>query len=557
MLAIYCRISREKEDGKDRSINDQKQSGIELAEREDLDYNIYIDQGYSGNLKKIEERPRLSQLVDDIIEGKITSVYAYDQSRLERNPQVRFLLNDIFKKNNIKLFTSTGVIDLNDMESEMLGDMVSIMNQYYVKITKKKIKSVLHRNAKEGKAHSSIYPYGYSKDLNNYLVIEDRESEIVKRIFDNSLNGIGTNKIAENLNSENVPTRYNIIGKGVVKTKNKQTGKVTVTNKSDIKWSGNSVRGIIKNTIYKGERKFGGNIYESPIIIEPTYWKKVNDNLVNNRNNSGKKVNHKYLLKGLLECGICGRNMYGRTRENKRDHYYMCSSKRLKDLKCNNRSINIDFIEKFIWEVVLEDVYVVNELEKARNQDNNIENLEKEKTLVEKHISSLAKEIDKINKLAIEGILDTKEVLKEKKTRNIKIDENQTILNNLNDDIKFEIKALKLRETIGFDKNKIKKDTPYNKRRELIFKYISRIFIKYNESIKFYYISVNFNTKSGEQNYAFSSNRNRMRNFIDNGENYLTDKEKELIAVGVEVDEHKLIEYLEKNEKSKHFSTKR
>ena len=115
-----------------------------------------------------------------------------------------------------------------------------------------------------------------------------------------------------------------------------------------------------------------------------------------NRNNSGKKVNHKYLLKGLLECGICGRNMYGRTRENKKDHYYMCSSKRLKELKCSNRSINIDFIEKFIWEVVLEDVYVVNELEKEGNQDNKIENLKKEKTLVEKEISSLSKEIVRV-----------------------------------------------------------------------------------------------------------------------------------------------------------------
>lgn len=557
MLGIYCRISREKEEGKDRSVNDQKQSGIELAKRKGLNYKVYIDQGYSGNLKKIEDRPNLSQMVDDVIEGKITCIYAYDQSRLERNPQVRFLLNDIFKKNDIKLFTSTGVIDLNDMESEMLGDMVSIMNQYYVKITKKKIKSVLHRNAKEGKAHSSIYPYGYTKDLNNYLIVEDSEAEVVKRIFDNSLSGLGTNKIAENLNSENIPTRYNLIGKGVVKTKNKQTGKITITNKSDIKWSGNSVRGIIKNTIYKGERNFGGNIYECPVIIEPAYWEKVNNNLVKNRNNSGKKVNHKYLLKGLLECGICGRNMYGRTRENKKDHYYMCSSKRLKKLKCSNRSINIDFIEKFIWEVVLEDVYVVNELEKEENQDNKIETLEKEKILVEKKITSLSKEVDKINKLAIEGVLDAKEVIKEKKSRNVKIDENQVILNNIIKDIDFELEAIKLRRTIGFDKNKIKEGTPYNKRRELIFKYISRIFIKYNESIKFYYISVNFKTKTGEQNYAFSSNRNRMKKFVETGENYLTNEDKESIVRGLEINEGKLTEYLERNESINNFSAER
>jgi hypothetical protein len=39
----------------------------------------------------------------------------------------------------------------------MMGDLISIMNQYYVKITKQKIKSVPMK-CKEGKAHSSIYP---------------------------------------------------------------------------------------------------------------------------------------------------------------------------------------------------------------------------------------------------------------------------------------------------------------------------------------------------------------------------------------------------------------
>lgn len=245
MLGIYCRISVEKEEGVDRSINDQMQSGIELAKTKGLEYEVYIDRGYSGDLNTIEQRPSLYRMTEDILGGKLTSVYVYDQSRLERNPQVRLMLNDILRGNNISLFTSTGVIDLNDMQSQLIGDIVSVMNQHYVRLTKKKIKSVLHRNAKEGKAHSSIYPYGYTKDDNNFLIIEEEEAEIVKRIYNDSLNGIGTNKIAENLNAENIPTRYNKIGKGVIRTKNKFTGEITTKEKKDIKWSGNSVRGII------------------------------------------------------------------------------------------------------------------------------------------------------------------------------------------------------------------------------------------------------------------------------------------------------------------------
>jgi len=545
MLGIYCRISVDKEEGKDRSIHDQRESGIELAKREGLEFETYIDQGYSGNLHLIEQRPSLARMVDDIIEGKITTVYAYDQSRLERNPQVRFLLNNIFRENQIQLYTSTGIIDLNDMESEMLGDMVSIMNQYYVKLTKKKIKSVLHRNAKEGKVHSSIYPYGYTKDENNYLIIDEEEAIIVKRIYNDSLNGIGTNKIAENLSSENVPTRYNKIGEGVIRTKNKYTGEITTTKKSDIKWSGNSVRGIIKNTIYKGVRKFGGEIYESPIIIEPKFWQKVNENLKKNRNNSGKKVNHKYLLKGVLECGVCGRNMYGRTRTNKHDHYYMCSSKRYKDINCGNRSINIDFIEKFLWEVVLEDAYVIDELEKENKEDDIIDKLNEEKKEIEKQLSSLNKEISKVNQLAIDGFFNVGEAILQKENRNKKIDEFQIILNNLNEEIEFQLKAIELRKTAGFDIDKVRTDTPFNRRKELISKYINRVFIRYDKSIKFYYIAVKFNTKTGQQNYAFSSNPHRMKKFIQTGDYEITDEEKELIVNGVEIDNDGLNDYIE------------
>ena len=75
MIAIYCRISREKEAGKDRSINDQKLSGIELAKKLNILYRVYIDEGISGTLP-INERPALSDLISDSVYDSVcTSVY--------------------------------------------------------------------------------------------------------------------------------------------------------------------------------------------------------------------------------------------------------------------------------------------------------------------------------------------------------------------------------------------------------------------------------------------------------------------------------------------------
>ncbi|WP_053069189.1 recombinase family protein [Bizionia psychrotolerans] len=494
MLGIYCRISKEKEEGKDRSINDQKELGIQKAKELGLEYKFFIDEGYSGTLENINDRPEFSKLIDDIQDGLITSVYAYDQSRIERNPQVRFVIKKILRENGIKLYTYNGFVDLEDDQSEMLGDIVSIMNQYYVKLTTRKVKSVLHRNAKEGKAHSSIYPYGYAKDENGYLVIDEEEAKIVKRVYSDSLNGIGMNKIAENLSAEGVLTRYNKIGKGVIKTKNKYTGEITTTKKTDITWSGNSVRGIIKNTIYKGVRNFGGKQYDSPIIIEPDYWQTVNENLKKNRNNSGKKVSHKYLLKGVLECGVCGRNMYGRTRTNKKDNYYLCSSKRYKKLNCGNRSINIDVIEQYVWHIVLRD----KDIRKERAEKSN-EEKEMKIIMLKDKIESLKGELLRIDgkiKNAIKLALDfegDKRLIQE--AQNLRVEELDVKLNlkNAIDELDFERKSDTLvKEFIKDIRNSESYNAPFNKRLELIKKYITRIGIHYNPEVQFFFLAINF-----------------------------------------------------------------
>ncbi|MGO4819511.1 recombinase zinc beta ribbon domain-containing protein [Flavobacterium sp. W22_SRS_FP1] len=346
MLGIYCRITKEKEVGKDRSIDEQKQSGIELANRLNLSYKIYVDEGVSGSLSIIK-RPALNLLLDDIYCGEIHSIYVYDQSRLERLPEARSALKKVFKDENITLYNESGIVG-TDIETEFQGDLLSVINNFQIKLMAKKIKAVLRRNLINGKVHS-IPNYGYKKGIGNLMVIDEEQSEIVKRIYDLSLKGIGTNKIAELLNKDGIKTKYNLINKGTISVKNKYTNEITTRNKSEVKWNGGTIRNILTNTTYKGVRTFGGVDYSCPAIFEDIYWQKVNVNLKTNSNNSGKVATYNYLLKGLLRCGKCGRNYYGKTRADKSDHFYMCSSKRKKEDNCGNRSVNIDVLDMLIW----------------------------------------------------------------------------------------------------------------------------------------------------------------------------------------------------------------
>lgn len=350
MLGIYARISKEKEET-DRSIEDQIQTGVELAEKLNLTYRIYREaDGTSGSLP-IDKRPELKRLVDDILSNEINAVYAFDQSRLERNVETNFILKRLFKDFQIKLYFQGG-LQAQSLETDLAGDIISRVNQYYLEITKKKIKSVLNRNAKEGRRFSFIQ-FGYMEGKDKKLVINEEEAEIVKTIFALSLEGMGTAKIAEELNRKEILTRYNQ-KEGTYRVVNKYTKEVSIRQKKDVKWKGGTIRNIITNPIYKGERRWNENTYPVPPIFEEWYWQKVNDNLKNNSNNRGKRVEHSYLLKGLLRCGKCGSNYYGRTRVAKdgkkpKDNYYTCSSKRKGEQNCGNGSVNIEALDNLIW----------------------------------------------------------------------------------------------------------------------------------------------------------------------------------------------------------------
>ena len=411
MLGIYCRISGKKEEGKDRSIEDQKQLGIIKAKELGLEYQLFIDEGITAFDENAENRPAFWKMLGAVTEGTISAVFAYDQSRFERHPQVRNLIKKKFKKHRIKWFTHIeGQIDLNNIESELFGDIMSLFNNYFVTLTKRKVESVLKRRVTEGKAHG-INAYGYSRDENGILIIDEEEARTVKLIFDLSLKGMGTRSIANYLDEQNVLTRYNKIEKGEIKFRNKYTDKITIRSKTEIKWAGNTVRNIITNSIYYGKRMYGTtndvkNSYDVPAIFNEGYWQMVNDNLKTNKNNFGKKIVHSYLLKGLIRCDCCGRNMYGRTRASKKDHYYMCSSKRIKTEICSNRSINIDRLDDFIWTILFGKENFITRLENEITKESPIkEKLISEISFEKKKLEAFKTEKQKSISLCIKGII--------------------------------------------------------------------------------------------------------------------------------------------------------
>ena len=479
MLGIYVRISRDREG--EVSTQDQLKIGKQLAKKLNIKFKLYEDKGISGTLGA-DDRPALNDLINDIESGKIIKVFAYDQSRLEREPQIRFYLLKLFEEYNIELYYETGLVS-NDIEAQAFGTIYSVFNNLQVKISRKKIISVLKYNAENGKVHA-LPPYAYYKDSNNKYAINYEQAEVIKEIYALSLSGVGTNKIAEILNKRGVLTKYNLIGKGTLITTNKKhkLKRVVTKNKADIKWTGNSVRGILYNKFYAGIRLFKGVEYEVPKIIDLDYWQLVNDNLKNNRNNSGKSVEHKYLLKGVLTCSICNRNYYGRSRVSLKDNAYVCSSKRYKDLICGNRGINITILDKLVWYYIENNEinYVINYI-----QDNSTDSIINEKELLKTQLNNelkkVKKEYNNLISLVETGLLNAIDI-KDRFNKNKDTEEDIKIkINNLSNEISI------LKSSV-YDNINIPTEVDFNSKKEIVNQLINNIEILFKDD--FYYVKI-------------------------------------------------------------------
>lgn len=348
MLGIYIRVSKRKKEGEDTSKITQLKNGIALANILKLDWEKYEDDGISGTKDEIGDRPEFARMIRDIEKKKITAVYTQYQDRLERNSDVWNLFKTIILKNGCGWYPSGIKTDLKDPQAVFTAQIMSASNALYAALTGTRVRESIRRRAEEGKFRG-LKAYGYMQDKDTgKFIINTKEAEVIVRIFKESLEGTGVYQIAKGLNEDNIKTRYQGF-EGDTKRKDPFTGKVTKHDKQKVRWRGNVVHDIIKNPIYKGEKWIKDVMYTVDKIIEPEIWEKVNNNLIANKKNVGKKTQYKYLLNDLITCSSCGRKFVGKKRISSSDNSYKCKGKIYPHPDCSvSRGININKLDSFI-----------------------------------------------------------------------------------------------------------------------------------------------------------------------------------------------------------------
>lgn len=494
-LGIYARQSREKETT--GSIDDQISQGIIKATELGLEYQVYIDRGESAAHDTLNNRHEFMRLMQDIKNGIITAVFVYDESRLTRNQTTKLIIKSVFSEHNIKVHTKIeGVIDFNDSDNEFMSDIRTLFASKFVKDTSKKIKGVLRNRAAEGKAHTGILkPFGYTSDKDKNLILHDEEAQVIKEIYSLCLLGYGTGRIAEKLNEDGIETKGRKLLKNGIRKENRFTKEIKHIPNSELVWVGNTVLSILKNSIYKGERKYQDEIFKAPAIVSEEVWNKAQLQIGKNKKQTGK-IKYKYLLRGLCSCGRCGSNFVGRTRESKKDHYYYCSSKIQKHKRCGIRSINIDYLDELIWSIITNSKaivpYALKKVDELKSPDSiktlclhkeqindKLRQYEKDKvkiiSLFKKDLLS-EEEVDKDLKKIKESVLKHREDLSLVESQLVEHDTFKGIFNEMDE---FQNQLQSVANTID-----------YNLKSTLVRSFVDNILINYCENDEVYTIDV-------------------------------------------------------------------
>ncbi|MEB3428620.1 recombinase family protein [Citroniella saccharovorans] len=340
ITALYERLSRDDElEGESNSIVNQKKILEEYASKNNLTNIIHFtDDGISGTQF---DRPGFMEMMNGVNQGNIGCIIVKDMSRLGRDYLKVGQCMEILRQKGVRLIAINDNVDSFYREDDFTP-FRNIMNEWYARDTSRKIQSTFRSKGESGKHTASTPPYGYIKDEKdkNKWIVDEKAAEIVRRIFNLTMDGAGPYKIAKILEADkiDIPAYHQQkMGYGLHQSKNFE---------HPYRWCSSTIASILKKQEYLGHTvnfktrkhfkdKKSKYVSEDNWLIfenthEPIIDQETFDNVQRIRGNVKRYPDgwgEYHPLTGLMYCADCGSKMYvHRTSNYKNIPYYTCSA---------------------------------------------------------------------------------------------------------------------------------------------------------------------------------------------------------------------------------------
>ena len=379
-VGLYLRVSKEDDNASESNSIKSQRIILNSYIKENEELNLvgeYVDDGFSGTNFK---RPSFLKMIEDVKNGKINTVVVKDLSRFGRNyGEVSEYLEVLFPILNVRFISLGDQLDNKDNLNE-IDDIVvfkNVINDLYAKEISKKVKAINSLKRQNNEFVGGLAPYGYKLNKYNKFEINEETANIVKEIFELTLQGVCKSDIIKSLNDRKIKTPLSSL-------KNEQTDK---------KWNTRIIDRILKNDTYVGvltqnkRKKISYKIKKSyetkkeewqvienhhPKIISKEHFDVV-QNILKGNYTSGSNF-----LTNFLKCNDCGNTMTIRKSKNKT--YFNCSTY-IRKKECFSHSISKDKVIEVLKDKFKEDIslkLLMDNIEMIKVIDeNNIEVIDK------------------------------------------------------------------------------------------------------------------------------------------------------------------------------------
>lgn len=402
IAGLYPRVSTDDQVREGFSLDEQEKEMKKLCMYKNYQiYKVYREEGVSA---KNMNRPKFQEMIQDLKDGKINRIIVYKLDRLTRSIQDLEVICKLIEKYHCSLDSVSEEINTGTATGVFFIRMTTILAQLEIERTSERTKFGLKGAAKNGHFCGKA-PIGYRK-INKELVIDDLESEVVKEIFDDYVNGLSVCTITKKLNNKNALSRN---------------------------WRTTTIDRMLSNYIYCGDYLYGKRAKNMkpihlenicPAIIDKETFKMVQTQKERNLKNYTRK--HTYVYMQKIVCSRCNKIMGGSstTSRNKPTQiYYKCN--------CCNTRINEKKIEKplmlFLNDMLDYYLLIDNNFKSFFNEDLNIE-IDKYNKMLDK----CSKKLKKIKEAYLDDLIDKDEFITEEKAIKSQINDLEFKLNQLN-----------------------------------------------------------------------------------------------------------------------------
>ena len=375
-VCAYCRVSTDKRDQRNSLAAQTRFFEKEFSRHPNwIGKHIFYDEGISGT--SLKKRKDFNKMIDAAKSGQYQLIITKDVSRFSRNVEnAMSIVVDLQKRGVYIIFLSDEINTQRQEDRELLTAAIKQAEGESLKLSNK-VRWGQQESMLEGVVfgRKEMFAYNIVRDEDTgkqRFVVIPTEAAIVKRIFHMYASGMGTFKIAKQLEQEGIATKRFASG-----------------------WSNTVILRLLRNEKYVGDLETGKTYTPDPLdhskkynrgespkvyirdhhpdeaIIDRKLWDKVQQLLLENTTSDEAKAKHsnRYWVSGKVFCGECSEQFVSRKKKLKNGNTYkawVCWSAQQRGKKknltldtgevitvgCNSHCVNDRVLQEAMYDIV-------------------------------------------------------------------------------------------------------------------------------------------------------------------------------------------------------------